>query len=595
MSKTSAFPTFLLPCLAVLALPVAAAGSSGSAPFRLICQIQGSGPVSPFDGDLVETRGVVTFDRDDSGEKGFFIQEANCDGNPTTSDALFVYTGEQIDLVSVGDFVELSGWVDEFLGMTEVSAGPEYIEVLGIMPLPAPVPFSPPWGKPASNGYFEAREGMRIAMAEAVVVGPTTTLGQVFVVDATLGVDRLLTGMPTGPIVRIVENGPFKIYPQVRTGQHVTGLEGILDVNAGDFQVRLTATPTVIQSPVNWPAGNGIAEDISFAGLNLYNLFDTIDDPATQDPVIGVGAYQTKLEKLARMISGVLGEPLFIAVQEAENGAVLQALANRPEIETQYGHALIDGPDFRGIDVGLLYRLDRVVILSSEPRQGCTALVDGLGPDGNLDPLNPINTLTCDLDGQPGPDGNRLFSRPPLVVQLEVCEEDCSLGGPTTPFWVISVHLKSKSQDSGIQYTLPRRLEQAAFLVEVVAEIQVGDPNAAVVLLGDFNDVMGSAPIELITGGGLINLMQGVPYAARYTYIFDGVSQVLDHVFISRPLAGDPLSMYFVRPQPYAADYPAELAGVAATPLRASDHDPLLVTLARFTETYYFPMIWSSK
>jgi len=584
----------ILRAIWILALPLLLGAADGSAPDRDICEIQGAGLVSPYNGDLVETRGVVTFDRDETGEKGFYIQDGNCDGNPATSDALFVYTGEQADLVSVGDFVEVSGWVDEFGGMTEVSAGPEYIQVKGAQPLPAPVPFSPPWSGGAARLYFEAREGMRIALNEAVVVGPTTSLDQTFVVDAALGVDRILTGMPAGPIVRIDDDGLFEIEPEVRTGQRVTGLAGILDASDGAFHLRLTAQPIVIQIETTAPA-SGTTAGLTFASLNLHNLFDTYDDPATQDPILPAGTYQTKLEKLARMISGVLGEPLFIAVQEAENAGVLQALANRPEIAAQYLPILADGPDFRGIDVGLLYRMDRVAVLSSEPRQGCTTLVDGLGPDGNLDPFDPANTLTCDLDGQPGPDGNRLFSRPPLVVRLEVCDEACSLGGPRTLYWVVSVHLKSKSQDTTIQYTLPRRLEQAAFLAELAAEIQAADPGSALILIGDFNDVMGSAPIDLLAGSGLIHLMAGIPPEARYTYIFDGISQVLDHVFVSQGLAGDPLSILFARPQPYAADFPAELEGVAATPVRATDHDPLLLSFATFNERHFLPLIWSSE
>jgi hypothetical protein len=76
-----------------------------------------------------------------------------------------------------------------------------------------------------------------------------------------------------------------------------------------------------------------------------------------------------------------------------------------------------------------LYNAERVRLLSYEVRQGCTALVDGLGPDGNLDVTNPQNTITCDADGDGVLDGNRLFSRPPLLAHGWVCEPDCSLSG----------------------------------------------------------------------------------------------------------------------------------------------------------------------
>jgi predicted extracellular nuclease len=106
---------------------------------------------------------------------------------------------------------------------------------------------------------------------------------------------------------------------------------------------------------------------------------------------------------------------------------------------------------------------------------------------------------------------------------------------------------------------------------------------------------MGSAPIELITSAGLLNLMAAVPPEARYTYIFDGVSQVLDHVFISQSLAGDPLAMLAARPQPFAADYPAFWEGVSSTYLRASDHDPILAVLLHFDQIIHIPIIGSPK
>ena len=59
-------------------------------------------------------------------------------------------------------------------------------------------------------------------------------------------------------------------------------------------------------------------------------------------------------------------------MQEVENIAILERLTETEPIKGIYGAVLVDGPDARGIDVGLLYRLDRVEILSAEARQTCT-------------------------------------------------------------------------------------------------------------------------------------------------------------------------------------------------------------------------------
>ncbi|MFX8172485.1 hypothetical protein ABTK94_19450, partial [Acinetobacter baumannii] len=55
-----------------------------------ISRIQGDGPLSPYDGKRVVTEGIVTARRFNN---GFFLQAANDDGDPATSDAIFVFTG----------------------------------------------------------------------------------------------------------------------------------------------------------------------------------------------------------------------------------------------------------------------------------------------------------------------------------------------------------------------------------------------------------------------------------------------------------------------------------------------------------------------
>ena len=83
--------------------------------------------------------------------------------------------------------------------------------------------------------------------------------------------------------------------------------------------------------------------------------------------------------------------------------------------------ARIRGPDH----VHVRDHAERVQVLEFQARQGCTPLVDGLGPDGNGDVNDPQNEITCDSDGDGHLDGNRLFSRPPLVALLRACLDGC--------------------------------------------------------------------------------------------------------------------------------------------------------------------------
>ena len=65
------------------------------------------------------------------------------------------------------------------------------------------------------------------------------------------------------------------------------------------------------------------------------------------------------------------------------------------------------------------------------------------------------------------------------------------------------------------------------------------DPGANVVVLGDLNDFEFSAPLAILKGGGLTDLMETLPAGERYTYVFDGNSQDLDHILVSpRLLSG---------------------------------------------------------
>ena len=59
------------------------------------------------------------------GTNGFFIQTPTdrSDGDVDTSDGIFVFTGGAPS-VSVGDLVDVTGNVDEFFGLTELSGSP---------------------------------------------------------------------------------------------------------------------------------------------------------------------------------------------------------------------------------------------------------------------------------------------------------------------------------------------------------------------------------------------------------------------------------------------------------------------------------------
>lgn len=580
-----------------------------------LCQIQGDGFLSPLEGATVETRGIVTADLEATPKRGFFVQHPGCDDDPTTSDGLFVYDRGR-DLVSVGDEVVIRGQVKEFYDLTEIVL--ENVEVVSRgNPLPAPEVLDPPADAAEADRYLEAWEGMRVRVPAVQVVGPTNRFGEFAVVtaDVPLEDDHVFRDGPVGEVFLVDDAGigPF----QLKVGDALTDLVGVVDYSFGEYKLQLVEEPTVAEAPdpgkpgdvdgdgdvdpddrralearlgavagpddpadlngdlqvteADLQAWDTLYEDLllppnafSVATFNVENLFDDVVDPdklQTRDAssLFTAQEYARKLDKVAQAIHDDLREPTILGVQEVEKIEVLEALAAQPVIQTDYGAVLIEGPDDRGIDVGLLYDRSRVTVLSAEQRQGCTTLSPKTGGPG----------IPCDSDGDGTEDGNLLFSRPPLVVRLVVKGAD---GGEGRVLWVVVNHFKSKR--GGVELTRPRRVAQARFVAGLVREIQAAAPGADIIVLGDLNDELGMETIEVLTQeAGLIDLWSQAPRPTRYTFIFNGVAEVLDHILVTSGLAERLLRL---EPVHINADFPEAWSQVAGVSRRSSDHDAMM-------------------
>jgi predicted extracellular nuclease len=112
---------------------------------------------------------------------------------------------------------------------------------------------------------------------------------------------------------------------------------------------------------------------------------------------------------------------------------------------------------------------------------------------------------------------------------------------------VVANHFNSKGGDQPLygRFQPParpsetQRHAQAGLVHDFVAGIERVDPRAAVVVLGDLNDFDYSQTADILAAGGLLtDLPRTLPLPERYTYVFEGNSQVLDHILLSRGLAG---------------------------------------------------------
>jgi hypothetical protein len=400
-------------------------------------------------------------------------------------------------------------------------------------------------------------------------------------------------------VVCVGDEGSAQIEPEAKVGDTLHGLAGIMDYSGGEFCMQLRDQPQVIPSfPSSLPTPRTPGFDA--VTINLADLFDAFDDPLTADEVLSGSEYQLRLQKRAQAIHDVFGEPALLAVQEVENDQVLRDLLLRPEFDAEYEFTWENGPDLRGLDVALLYRSDRVILLESRSWQGCTTMVDGLGPDGNQDVHNPVNAITCDANGDGLLDGNRLFSRQPLVVDALVCAANCQTGrvnlSPDAtlagdPEYVrvtlVINHWKSKKEDTQTtQYSLPRRVEEAEFIAARLQEILAEDAQANLIVLGDLNDLPGSQPLGLL--GMLDNQILRLPKNERYTFIHRGRSQVLDYILTRTQPGLAPLEAYSWHTN---ADYPSNLAEDGEAIYRISDHDSLAVHFQVLERFIYLPAI----
>jgi hypothetical protein len=137
--------------------------------------------------------------------------------------------------------------------------------------------------------------------------------------------------------------------------------------------------------------------------------------------------------------------------------------------------------------------------------------------------------------------------------------------------FVIANHFNSKGGDQPthgrnqppVRSSEVQRAKQATVLRGFVDQLLTADRNANIVVAGDLNDYPFSPAVQTLTAGGALkDLIATVPEAERYSYVFEGQSQVLDHILASKAPRGVDYDVVHIN---------AEFAD------QASDHDPQVI------------------
>ena len=238
----------------------------------------------------------------------------------------------------------------------------------------------------------------------------------------------------------------------------------------------------------------------SLATFNLWRLRDTEKNSPIDRP-LDDAVYQARLDALAGYIVDTLKAPVLLAVQEVENLAILEQLAERVTARggPRYRARLLEGHDPAGMDVALLHR--------------APAEVGG------------VRALFADQRFRNQP----LFSRPPLAVSLTAPRE----------LTLVIVHLRSANGLGEKPWVAEKRRRQAARL----AEWSRAHSDTALAVVGDFNSAPDSGafsePLTVMAASGLYNSWDRVKSAERYSYRHRCRPQTLDYVWLSEILKAE--------------------------------------------------------
>ncbi len=251
------------------------------------------------------------------------------------------------------------------------------------------------------------------------------------------------------------------------------------------------------------------AKKHTIAFYNIENLFDVYDDEFTRDDDFlptaekrwTVKRYKNKLRKIGFVISNIgqketQKHPAIVGLAEIENADVLNDLVNSKHLEDfNYRFVHYDSPDERGIDVALLYDDNTFKVAHSE-----TFSLELFDDDGEIDYTRDILLVSGLFEG----------------LELHVLVNH----------W--------PSRRSGDNETEHKRMKASNKVSEIITEIKSKNPNAKIMVMGDFNDDPASNSIkQLVSDQGLFNPMNTLLSQDRGTTSYKNKWNLFDQIIIT--------------------------------------------------------------
>jgi predicted extracellular nuclease len=536
-----------------------------------IHDIQGGTRLSPYAGKQVtDVAGIVTGVRGYGSSKGFWMQDPRPDADPATSEGVFVFTSSA-PKVAVGDAVTVSGTVTEYVpggtssgnqSLTEITR-PTVTVVSGGNTVPAPTAVSArsvprayaPEGDPAANGsvnalplrpseyaldHYESLEGMNVQVSDVRVVGASDPYTELWVTVKPWENANRRGGTVYGSYdsqntgrLQIQSQGKPADFPDANVGDALAG------TTAGPLDYNQYGGYTLVAGRIGTLESGGTerettraqsSRELAVATYNVENL-----DPS-----------DATFAAHAEAIVHNLASPDIVSLEEIQdnNGTKNDGTVAADATVGELIDAIVaaGGPryEWRGID----------------PADG----EDGGQPGGNIRQVFLFNPERVSFTDRAAGDATTatgvarirgkavLTHSPGRVDPANAAWEDSRkpLAGEFVfrgrTVFVIANHFNSKGGDQGLtaQYQPPargsetQRHAQAKVVNTFVKEILAAQKNADVIALGDINDFEFSTTTRILEdGGALWSAVKSLPRGERYSYVYQGNSQVLDQILVS--------------------------------------------------------------
>ena len=587
-----------------------------------IYEVQGSGSASPYDGQEVIIDGIVVGDFQGNifaGDQlgGFHLQEAVGDDDPATSDGIFVFDPDAPE-VDVGDLVEVTGTVDEFFNLTEITD----VSDISVTPDAGSVEPTVVALPVTAQSDWEPYEGMLVTFEQDLYISEFFNFDRFN--EIVLTTERQFQGTQiAGPgpaaiavaeanaLARITlddgrssQNPDPAIHPDgteftltntFRGGDILEDVTGVLDFSFGLYRIQPTQGAIHVADNPRPTAPDPIGGELRVATFNVLNFFTHLDNSATGAicgptgnlECRGANTSEELKRQLDKLVAGIIAlDADIVGIEEIENDihntgtdgnrahdavrTLVEALNQAEGAGTWAWVGEANHYNDYPVRNEIIYRKGAVVAMGSPVALAHTAF-DDTRP-GDTEPLG----------------------RPPLAQTFLV---PSGRGLPEVVTVVVN-HFKSKSsscasigdpnQNDGQGDCNLTRVAQADALLDFVTELQEDSGDPDVLLVGDFNSYAMEDPIDALEDGGFTDLVEAEQGTDAYTFVFDGQLGTLDYILANESLleqvAG--VTVFHINAdEPDILDYdtsfkkPAQDALYEQKPYRVSDHDPVIVGL----------------